>query len=127
MLCLVLFLTSCECCWARLSASRPISAWQHSCGSLLIAFLSSMCPIKSGFIFSSFLLLTILGKVPFECLPARGLFNSLCLLRDRRKEAQGYIVGGTFLIQTPPTDRTVFVWRVTLINLLGEDSEMLSG
>lgn len=87
-----------------------------------------MWPVKSGLIFSSSLLLTILGKVPFECLPARGLFNSLCLLRERRKGAQGYIVesGCTFLIWTalnPSYREDNLCWRATLINLLGEEGE----
>lgn len=78
-----------------------------------------MWPVKSGFIFSSSLLLTILGKVPFECLPARGLFNSLCLLQERRKGAQGYILGGTLFIwahltQIPSTERTIFCLEIYL-------------
>lgn len=89
-----------------------------------------MWPVKSGLIFSSSLLLTILGKVPFECLPARGLFNSFCLLRERRKGAQGYIVESGWYIPymncsypNPSYREDNLCWRATLINLLGEEGE----
>lgn len=78
----------------------------RSCRNLLIAPVSRGCPVKSGGAVSSILLLTILGKLPFECLPARRRFNSLHLLMEGRKEPRD-LVGGPFLTPTPPTERAV--------------------